>query len=122
MKKIISVGLLFAAASMNSFAHDAERLNGLEKEILELKLRLSKLETQTSHSVDLKNAITSNDGWKFQKNWRSLSAGMSPNEVRGLLGEPQQIKGGNTALWTYSNRGEVIFLDNILHQWREPKW
>ncbi len=54
MKKSVVIGLLSVATSFNSFAHDAERLNSLEKEVQELKLRLSNLETPTGRSVDSK--------------------------------------------------------------------
>ncbi len=122
MKKSVVIGLLSVATSFNSFAHDAERLNSLEKEVQELKLRLSNLETPTGRSVDSKKNTVSSDGWKFQINWRSLVTGMSPNEVRALLGEPQQIRGGNVAVWTYQNKGDVTFLGDTLYSWREPKW
>lgn len=122
MKKIITIGLLLAVTSINSFAHDAERLSSLEKEIQELKVRLSKLEPSAQVSVESKSTVISVEGWKIQKSWRTLSTGMSPSQVRSLLGEPQQIRGGNTAFWTYPNRGEVTFLGDSLYQWREPNW
>ncbi len=122
MKKIITIGLLLAVTSINSYAHDAERLSSLEKEIQEIKVRLSKLEPSAQVSAESKSTAISVEGWKFQKSWRTLSTGMSPSEVRSLLGEPQQIRGGNAAFWTYPNKGEVTFLGDSLYQWREPKW
>lgn len=122
MNKIITIGLLLAFTSISSFANDAQRLSALEKEVQEIKLRLSKLEPSTQVPVDSKSTATSGEGWKFQKSWRTLSTGMSPSDVRSLLGEPQQVRGGNATFWTYPNKGEVTFLGDSLYQWREPKW
>ncbi len=122
MKKIIAIGFVVSVVSFSAFAHDAERLTKLENEVQELKLKLSKLEMPTQAPVDSKSNVTSTDGWKSQKNWRNLTAGMSPSEVRGLLGEPQQIRGGTVTIWIYQNNGDVAFLKDGLHAWREPKW
>jgi len=124
MKKIITIGLLLAFTSISSFASDAQRLSALEKEVQEIKLRLSKLESSNQAPADSKSTIATatGEGWKHQKSWRTLSAGMSPNEVRNLLGDPQQVRGGNVTFWTYPNKGDVTFIGNTLQQWREPKW
>jgi hypothetical protein len=124
MKKIITIGLLLAVTSISSFASDAQRLSSLEKEVQEMKLRLSKLESSNQIPSDGKStaATATGEGWKYQKSWRILTTGMSPNEVRNLLGDPQQVRGGNVTFWTYPNKGEVIFMGDALYQWREPKW
>ena len=124
MKKIVTIGFLLAFTSISSFASDAQRLSALEKEVQEIKLRLSKLESSNQLPADSKSTVATatSEGWKFQKSWRTLTTGMSPNEVRGLLGEPQQVKGGYLAIWTYPNKGEVTFMGDALHAWREPKW
>lgn len=124
MKKIIPIGLLLAFTSISSFASDVQRLSALEKEIQEIKLRLLKLESSNQVPADSKSttATATGEGWKHQKSWRTLSTGMSPNEVRNLLGDPQQVRGGNVTFWTYPNKGDVTFMGDTLHQWREPKW
>jgi hypothetical protein len=124
MKKIITIGLLLAFISISSFASEAQRLSALEKEIQEIKLRLLKLESSNQVPADSKSttATATGEGWKHQKSWRTLSTGMSPSEVRGLLGEPQQIRGGTMTIWIYQNNGDVAFFRDALHAWREPKW
>lgn len=52
--------------------------------------------------------------------WRQLQVGMSMASVRGLLGEPVSISGGNFAFWYYASSGQVIFYNNQLDSWREP--
>ncbi len=126
MKISIALGLLLAFTSIGSFASDAQRLATLEQEVQEIKLRLSKLESSNQVPADSKSttatATATGDGWKYQKSWRTLTTGMSPIDVRNLLGEPQQIRGGNVAYWTYPNKGEVTFLSDSLYQWQEAKW
>jgi hypothetical protein len=124
MKKIISIGFLLIFTSISSFASDAQRLFFLEKEVQEIKFRLSKLESSNQVRADSKSATATvaGDGWKYQKSWRALTTGMNFIDVRNLLGEPQQVRGGNVAVWTYPNKGEVTFLSDSLYQWQEPKW
>jgi hypothetical protein len=124
MKKIITIGMLLAVTSISSFASDAQRLSALEKEVQEIKLRLSKLESSNQVPSDSKSTTTTatGEGWKYQKSWRTLTTGMSPNEVRNLLGDPQQVRGGKVTFWSYPNKGDVTFMDDALYQWREPKW
>ena len=124
MKKIITIGLLLAFSSISSFASDTQRLSALEREVQEIKLRLSKLEPSNQVPADSKSTIATatGEGWKHQKSWRNLSAGMNPNEVRNLLGDPQQVRGGNVTFWAYPNKGDVTFIGDSLYQWREPKW
>jgi len=46
---------------------------------------------------------------------------MTPIDVRGLLGEPQRVDGGDIANWYYPNRGSVGFFLGKLNRWQEPK-
>ncbi len=113
------VGILMLAA-MNSFAGDSERITQLEKEIQELKTRLSRLESPQGVSSAPQKQVASAEGWKSLSNWRALKTGMLPNQVRQILGEPQKVDGGVVAEWLYPNRGAVRFLNDELRSWREP--
>lgn len=115
------MGCLFLSFTLNCFANDGERITQLEKEVQELKQRLSKLEAPQSVSINQQRHITTGEGWKSLANWRSLKKGMSYDEVRAILGEPARVQGGNFTLWFYSNRSNVDFYEDKLHGWSEPR-
>lgn len=55
-----------------------------------------------------------------QANWRQLRTGMSMDEVRALLGEPEHVEGGTMTYWRWTN-AEVQFYRGKLDGWSEPK-
>jgi len=118
MKKLIIVAF-FSLVAFNSHANDGERISALEKEINAIKLRLAKVEAvEVSASV---LPLATKDGWKLLSNWRTLKTGMSPSEVRGILGEPHRVRGGELTFWYYQNSSSVAFLSDKLHAWTEPR-
>jgi len=57
--------------------------------------------------------------------WRQLSKGMSPGQVRSILGEPAKISGGYFEHWYYNKsgnykEGSATFVDSQLDSWHEP--
>jgi hypothetical protein len=122
MKKIILVGALSLLTSLAAHAHDGARLDALEKEIQELRLRVLKLEPSSGVTVEPKKTIANPDGWKYQENWRQLSKGLPPENVKKILGEPMQVNGGTITFWVYPNRGGVTFYEGKLDSWKEPRW
>ena len=121
VKTISFIGFLSLAVAFNANAHESDRINQLEKEIQEIKFRLSKLESFPSNPSNAQEPATSGDGWKSVMNWRKLTQGMSTSDVRRILGEPDRIDGGTIAHWYYQNGGEVIFFDGKAHRWQEPR-
>jgi len=120
--KLGSIGFLLMIASINSYAHDVERIKKLEQDVQELRTRLNNLEVNIASVSNNQNSISS-DSWQSIANWRKLEKGMTRNQVRGILGEPQRIRGGDYEFWTYENRtavGSIIFLRERLHSWNEP--
>ena len=115
------LGCLFLSFTLNSFASDGERITQLEKEVRELKQRLTKLEAPQNASVNQQKSIPSSEGWKSLASWRSLKNGMSYDEVRSILGEPTRIEGGTLARWYYSNRADVTFFNDKVENWSEPR-
>ncbi len=65
--------------------------------------------------------VQTGDGWKALTNWRSLKSGMSPSDVRAVLGEPDRVKGGDVAFWYYTNGGNVTFISDKVTSWTEPR-
>ena len=114
-------GCLLLTFTLNSFGSDSVRITQLEKEVQELKLRLSKLEGPQTITNQQQRTIVSGEGWKSLANWRSLKNGMSYDEVRSILGEPARIEGGTFAYWHYSNGAFVGFVRDKVDQWREPR-
>ena len=120
--KLSVVGIVALTAAFSSFASDSDRIAQLEKEVLELKLRLTNLEAPQKKSGINQRMAASNDGWKSLANWRSLKKGMSYDDVRGVLGEPATIRAsGVLTFWGYANRGTVTYFDDRLDGWSEPR-
>ena len=118
--KLGSIGFLLMIASINSYAHDVERIKKLEQDIQELRTRLNNLETNKGSLGNVQKPNTS-DGWQSLANWRQLQTGMSPVQVRDILGEPQRVRGGDVAVWDYQNDGSVTFIRERLRSWNEPR-
>ena len=121
IKTITIIVFLSLVVSFNSYADDSARIAQLEKEVQELKLRISKLESLLSNSNTAQEVVTSSEGYKYIANWRKLTTGMGYSDVRRILGEPERVDGGSIAEWYYPNGGEVIFQRNKAWQWREPR-
>lgn len=115
------LGCLFLAISFGSIASDSDRITQLEKEVQELKSRLTVLETPATKTSVNNKTTAQTDGWKSLANWRSLKTGMSYDDVRMTLGEPTRIAGGEVAFWFYQNRGSVTFHSHQLNSWTEPR-
>ncbi len=115
--KIGLVGSLSLTVVLNTFASDTDRISLLEKEVQELKLRLMKIEPPQGSQ---QNALATSQGWKVLANWRSLKKGMSYDEVRALLGEPDRVRAGGFTFWYYVNGGTANFYKDKLDGWTEP--
>jgi hypothetical protein len=109
------------AICLNSQARDNDRLDLLENEIKDLKARLSNLEKYEQNKSATSKPTASNDGWKSLANWRTLKRGMSYQEIRSLLGEPIRVDGGFFTRWFYQNRGYVVFYEDKVDSWQEPR-
>lgn len=116
----LSLATLLVSVSLVGHASDSERITQLEREVQELKQRLSKIES-TQQTQPKPPATNSTDGWKQISNWRSLKRSMSFDQVRAILGEPSSIRGGAFTSWDYSNRGSVTFYKERLDMWSEPR-
>ena len=121
MIKIIAIILLSLGVTFNSYADDSDRIDQLEKEVQELKVRISKIESLLSNPNAAQEVVTSSEGYKSIANWRKLTTDMGYSDVRKILGEPQRVDGGSIAEWYYPNGGTVIFQRNKAWQWREPR-
>jgi hypothetical protein len=115
-----TVALAALVLACGAHAQTTDRTEQLEKEIRDIKVRLSNLEAAQSKPAASAMPVRSGDGWKALANWRALRSGMSPIDVRGLLGEPARLDGGEVARWYYPGDGRVVFMGEKLYQWTEP--
>lgn len=120
IKTFAIVGFLSLVVAFNASAHDSNRIDQLELEIKELKLRISNLESLLKNPNSAQKVVPSGNGWKHIANWRKLFTGMGTIDVRKILGEPHRLDGGTFARWYYQNDGEVIFYNGKVYKWTEP--
>jgi outer membrane protein assembly factor BamE (lipoprotein component of BamABCDE complex) len=111
-KAIFIISLLFIVINTNAFGQTLEtRIETLEMKVLSLERRIMELEKalKLATSSPEKSPIKMGD-WQNKANWRRLKQGMTMNEVRSLLGEPETVT--QTPIWTWwiYGHGEVNFL------------
>ena len=121
VRTISFIGFLSLAFAFNANAYGGGRVAQMEREIQEIKLRLSKLESLLSNPSNAQEPATSDDGWKSVMNWRKLYKEMSTSDVRKILGEPHRVDGGNLASWHYRNGGRIVFYEGKVDHWNEPR-
>ena len=118
--KLAFIGLLPLAFALSAHAQDSGRIDQLETEIRAIKLRLSKIEATQGGLGAEQKPMAASEGWKSISSWRQLKTGMSPEQVRAILGEPNRIEGGGVAHWYYFNGGVSTFMQDKLYRWTEP--
>jgi outer membrane protein assembly factor BamE (lipoprotein component of BamABCDE complex) len=121
IKTFTIIVFLLLAVAFNANAQVIDRIDPLEKEVYEIKLRLSKLESLLSNPTKVQEHITSGEGWKSVMNWRKLTTDMDYSAVQKILGEPNRVDGGQFARWYYQNDGNVFFNDGKVKSWHEPQ-
>ena len=119
--RTLLLAIALTATTLSSFASDSARLSQLENEVNELRLRVQRLENSQPNANNQQKQVVANEGAKSIANWRKLNRGMAYNEVRGLLGEPLRIEGGDFATWWYEKNGRVVFISDTLSRWNEPR-
>lgn len=119
--KTILLSILLTLLSFSAIAQDNNRIIKLEQEIQSINQRLIKLESALGASSETPKAPVNSESWKSLASWRQLATGMTPSDVRRILGEPARVDGGDLAIWHYQNRGTVTFMSEKVYQWREPR-
>jgi hypothetical protein len=99
-------------------AHDAEKIELLERSVLSLSNRVQQLEAQPPRQA---NRIPSS-----KIAWRKLQLGMTKNQVQRLLGEPDTIQGGAILTYWYYSKSRtggprVTFDPERVYGWNEPE-
>ncbi len=60
-----------------------------------------------------------------KKAWARIKQGMSCDQVRAILGDPQRVEnttlsGISVTVWRYIPRGRVTFADGVVDSWITP--
>lgn len=123
---LTGAALLFAGAAGDAVAQNrqvSQQSAGRvvsQQEFAALEARVAALEKRLSASPSPATNISADKAL-----WRRLQAGMKPDQVRALLGEPVQLDGGANATWYYSTRERsgpyVFFISGKVYSWEEPK-
>ena len=120
MKKITkSIILSTVFVCPLDFAAEPESTFYLLEKIAELESRIEVLEGKNSQTPS--TVLNSNIS-----NWRRLQRGMTPTQVRSILGEPVKIDAGYIARWSYHPSGSFVndavvnFTDDRVSGWDEP--
>ena len=121
VRTIIVVAFLALAAATNSYAQDTGRIAQLEREVQELKVRVTKLESLLNSSNSAGKPVALNEGWKSPANWRKLAEDMSMSDVRAVLGDPKREDNHTITFWIYPNDAQVTFISGKLRSWKEPQ-
>lgn len=119
--RLVITVILSLVATFNSYAHDSERIDQLERELQETKQRLSILESKLRNESDEEEPVFAEDGWKSVANWKKLTPGMSELSAKRILGDPHKIRGMKNAVWRYDNGGVVWIIDGYVDRWSEPE-
>jgi hypothetical protein len=129
MTLILRTALLaaFAAASIPAVASGQDtsaasllrRIELLEHANTDLERRVSELESLIKSKPSKGRSIPASTGWQDLANWRQLRLGMTMDEVRALLGEPERVEGGPITTWRWVD-ANVYFIDGELKGWSEP--
>ena len=119
----LAAACLPMAATAQSRSADSllARIERLERRTAALEERLRQLEVSgKAEAAQSKPAVITGDA-RDVANWRRLTRGMSFDEVRTLLGEPDRVVGGYMTYWAWERGGDVTFVNNKLDGWTEPR-
>jgi outer membrane protein assembly factor BamE (lipoprotein component of BamABCDE complex) len=92
----------------------------LEQRVSDLENRVASIEETLTGTGTTDTIAASDRGNQYRENWRQLREGMSPEKVQELLGKPQRIDGGASAIWHYPIGGRVHFSRGKVNRWSEP--
>lgn len=101
------------------------RIEVLERSNADLDRRIRQLESLIRNGSSRDRPLPSTANWRDLQNWRQLRRGMTMDEVRALLGEPQRVQtfGGAFTLWQWNGGSADVRFDGSsgkVDAWSEP--
>ncbi len=129
MKRHISFYfLVFLLVGSSCYAQESDRIDELERRITSLEESVSRIETMiavlligVAGNADQAGNDDQEDV-ELKAKWRVLAVGMTPKQVRAILGEPERLDGGKVATWRYPRGGHITFMDGEVRSWVEPRF
>jgi len=103
------------------------RIDLLERTTIELERRVGGLEALIKSEASRDRSVPASPKWRDLQNWRRLRRGMTMDEVRALLGEPERVEalGGVATYWRWESGGgarvEFDGHSSTLNGWSEPR-
>lgn len=116
-----------ATAQQVSLDSIVRRIEVLERKNSDLERRVHELESPTKIEPSRDKPAPASAEARDVQNWRRLRRGMTMEEVRSLLGEPERVDvfGGGTTIWRWDSLGgaAMSFDGNTgrLESWSEPR-
>jgi TonB family protein len=108
-----------AAGQDTSTVSLLHRIELLERANTDLEQRVRELESLIKSEPSQGRSLPASTRWRDLANWRQLRPGMTMDEVRALLGEPERVEGGPVTYWRWAD-ANVYFIDGALTGWTEP--
>jgi hypothetical protein len=109
-----------AAGQDTSTVSLLRRIEVLERANADLERRVRELESIIKSGPSPSQPIPASTRWRDLANWRRLRMGMSMDEVRALLGEPERVDAGPVTHWRWAD-AEVEFIRGEVAGWSEPR-
>lgn len=122
----VTASLPRVAVAQNASADSLlRRIEVLERTTIDLQLRVRDLETLVKSEPARAQRAPASSNSRDLQNWRQLRRGMTMDEVRALLGEPDRVDalGGITTIWNWKSGGASVRFDGSdkLDGWSEPR-
>jgi TonB family protein len=108
-----------ATGQDTSTASLLRRIELLESSNADLERRIRELESLIKSEPSHGRPITTPTRGELV-NWRQLRRGMTMDEVRDLLGEPERVEGGPVTTWRWANSSVYFIINDELAGWSEP--
>ena len=115
----VSFSPAVAAGQDTTTAGLFRRVALLELANADLTRRVRALEALVKTEPSQGQSIATSTKWRDLANWRRLRRGMSMDQVRELLGEPERVDAGYITFWRWPD-GDVNFIDSKVDGWSEP--
>jgi hypothetical protein len=112
-----------AAGQESSAESLLRRIDLLERRTADLEQRVRELEAVIKLEPSRDQPVPGSANWRDLANWRRLRRGMTMDQVRALLGEPERVNASINTYWYWGppNYAEVYFdHQGKLAGWSEP--